>query len=87
MNWDWTRVLRGLGVSGANLSIMRDDGALTVRGPLQLAGVPATIAWIEDQTGTAATRRRVDVQARVDDAGWKALGIETYGAVQGPVAP
>jgi uncharacterized protein YhdP len=80
------RVLRGLPLSGANVSITRDDTTLAIRGPIQLAGVPATIAWQEDQTGTAATRRRIDVQARVDDAGWKALGVETYGIVQGPVA-
>lgn len=80
------RVVRGLNVSGANLSITRDAATLAVRGPLQLAGVPATIAWQEDQTGTAATRRRVDVQARVDDAGWTALGVDTYGLVHGPVA-
>ncbi len=80
------RVLRGLPLSGANVSITRDDTTLAIRGPIQLAGVPATIAWQEDQTGTAATRRRIDVQARVDDAGWKALGVDLYGIVQGPVA-
>lgn len=80
------RLLRGLSVSGANVAIARDDTTLTIRGPIQLAGVPATIAWQEDQTGTAATKRKLDAQARVDDAGWKALGIDTYGLVQGPVA-
>jgi uncharacterized protein YhdP len=80
------RMLRGLDVSAANLAIARDDTNLTIRGPLRLASVPATIAWTEDQTGRAAVQRRIDVQGRVDDAGWTSLGIDTYGLVKGPVA-
>ncbi len=80
------RLVRGLALTAANLSITRDGTSLAIRGPVQLAGVPATIAWQEDQTGTASTRRRIDVQTRVDDAGWRALGVDTYGLVQGSVA-
>ncbi|HEV7731480.1 MAG TPA: DUF3971 domain-containing protein [Candidatus Binatia bacterium] len=80
------RLVRGLDLTAADLSITRDGTTLAIRGPVRLAGVPATITWQEDQTGTATTRRRIDVQARVDDAGWKALGVDTYGLVQGPVA-
>jgi hypothetical protein len=80
------RMLRGLDVSAANLAIARDDTNLTVRGPLRLASVPATIAWREDQTGRAPVRRTIDAQGRIDDAGWASVGIDTYGLVQGPVA-
>ncbi len=73
--------------SDMDLDLTVDTESLSMKGPLQLAGVPAVIDWQEDFTGQQDLRTRLELDfPDLGTAGRRDLGLDLAPYVEGPVS-
>lgn len=95
VNYSATATLTGVGIPDALLDRDLSNGKLTLKvdrtaaeakGTAQLAGVPIAIAWHQALLPEAKIRTRYDIEARIDAAQRRALGLAMFDRyITGPV--
>jgi hypothetical protein len=79
--------LLGRDASDMDLDLTVDTESLSMKGSLELAGVPAVIDWQEDFTGQQDPRTRLELDfPDLGTAGRRDLGLDLEAYVEGPVS-
>lgn len=73
--------------SNMDLDLTVDTEGLSMKGPLQLAGVPVVMDWREDFTGQQDLRTRLELDfPDLGTTGWRDLGLDLAPYIEGPVS-
>jgi len=81
----WKGALLGADVSDGMLDLSVTKQAMRVSGPLEIAGTPATIHWVETLAGDPALPQELTVESELGDATRAALGLDLGPHLRGPV--
>jgi len=76
--------LRNIDITDGDLALTLAGGKISAEGPAKLNGVDAHIAWSKEPG--AGGKQSATIEANLDDKERKAIGVDLYGYLSGPIA-